>query len=357
MRKNILFIVLGFSLMLTSCEQRHSIPTVNGPESTDLIMNTAGYILYDNQPRGVEALTLPDLKKITVRDTNKDGGTIHSLSGPARNGYIAYIDNYMMKTRHLLKITSIQGGQEKIIFERYGDALWDHVIGEYLALSPEGKYVAFVGKIDYTQMNNPDVYLGTGPLEIWDINNKTKIQTDITAIDGQLSWFPNGEKIAYSKLVNKSDIPFKENELKGIEKNFVNWPQVPAVFIYNMVDKSDTFLHVGIDPVISTDGNSIIVSDYDNNFCLVNTETKESKPIDWPGRWGSVIAFTGVNSILYWGLPTTGTSPQWTENNSPLVGPKSMVSIKITDLLTGKFQTVIRYIDPRDEISFGQVQN
>jgi tetratricopeptide (TPR) repeat protein len=41
------------------------------------------------------------------------------------------------------------------------------------------------------------------------------------------------------------------------------------------------------------------------------------------------------------GLPTAGAKPKWTEHNSPLVGPKPMLSIKLTDLSNGAFQTVL----------------
>jgi hypothetical protein len=44
---------------------------------------------------------------------------------------------------------------------------------------------------------------------------------------------------------------------------------------------------------------------------------------------------------------------EYTKHNSPLSGPKEMLTIKIVDLETMKFQTLVPYIDPRKAVSFG----
>jgi hypothetical protein len=61
---------------------------------------------------------------------------------------------------------------------------------------------------------------------------------------------------------------------------------------------------------------------------------------------------------LCWCFPTTGTKLKQTENNSPLVGPKPMLSLKLVSLTSPReFQTVVPYVDARDDctISLGQV--
>jgi hypothetical protein len=57
--------------------------------------------------------------------------------------------------------------------------------------------------------------------------------------------------------------------------------------------------------------------------------------------------------VLYWAWPTEGTEISFTENNSPLAGPKQMRSLKLVDLEDGRFQTVVPSIDPRRSVSFG----
>jgi hypothetical protein len=61
--------------------------------------------------------------------------------------------------------------------------------------------------------------------------------------------------------------------------------------------------------------------------------------------------------VIYWGLPTAGTNIAYTKNNSPLSGPKEMLTIKIAEINTTKFQTIVPYIDPRKAVSFGFGKN
>jgi hypothetical protein len=73
------------------------------------------------------------------------------------------------------------------------------------------------------------------------------------------------------------------------------------------------------------------------------------------GLTGFPISFVDINKILAFSLPTKGGPAKWTKNNSPLVGTKPMIAIKIFDLKTGEFQTVLKSVDPRDKVSFGKI--
>jgi len=68
---------------------------------------------------------------------------------------------------------------------------------------------------------------------------------------------------------------------------------------------------------------------------------------------GRVIALLEDDLVLYWSLPTAGAPARFTKNNSPLVGPKPMPTIKLAEIRSQRFQTVLPYIDPRDRLSFG----
>src|SRR5580658_7202381 len=72
--------------------------TVPGPESKDLLKRTAGYIVHTPRSSLIEAVSLPELKVTVVRPLGPpneyDSPTIHSLSGPDREGHIAYIEDH-----------------------------------------------------------------------------------------------------------------------------------------------------------------------------------------------------------------------------------------------------------------------
>ena len=109
---------------------------------------------------------------------------------------------------------------------------------------------------------------------------------------------------------------------------------------------------------MSSDGKNILIEDispeeeYFRSY-LVNVETKVTTAVDWPGRARRVIAFVAPKRILYFGLTTTGQKAK-TIVDSPLWGRKVVPAIKIADLETGEFQTVIDELHPYSGISFGQ---
>lgn len=357
MKNKIQNIIFGLAAIVVGCTNPPPpLPTVNGPETAHLVSGTHGYIIYDEAVGGIKAMALPSRKEITIREANKGYDPVHSLSGPDNSGRIVYIENHMGATSswHALKIASINGGAHETIFTRPGDALWDDVVGDNIALSPVGGHVVFVGKMISEDVCKPDESLELGPLEIWDVDNKTKIDTNIIALNTGLSWFPDGEKLAYAKLVSRNDIPSNDPDASFLQ-SFGEWSKIPVVYIYDRKSGSDTFFHIGWHPIVSSDGKTVMVYDNNRKPALVDIDSKKVTSIDWHGRWGKVISFTGPNSILYMGLQTTGTAARLTKHNSPLVGPKHMLTIKIADLPTGAFQTVVDYIDSRIEISYGEV--
>lgn len=339
---------------------RQTLPTVDGPENLTLIRNTQGYIVYNVPVGGIKAISLPSMSELTIREADKGHEPVRSLSGPDENGCIVYIENHMGdKAYHLLKLTAIGGEKDEIIFSHRGDALWDDVIGNELALAPKGGHVAFVGKLTSAQMHEPEVLLETGPLEIWNIDQKTKKDAEITALDEGLSWFPDGRRLAYTKFVPKDDIQEEMSDCTVRNSFWNSWAAIPAIFVYDIGDRSNRYVHTGWHPTVSDDGKSVLVQGYNNEYCLVDLSTQKASAVDWPGRsktWGKVIALKGGRDIVYMGLLTTGKRPRWTEHNSPLSGPKPVHSIKIANLQTHAFQTVIDYIDPRSTVSYGQIK-
>ena len=107
---------------------------------------------------------------------------------------------------------------------------------------------------------------------------------------------------------------------------------------------------------MSTEGSPVVVSGFGDRADIIEMQAKDSKPMTWPGRWGPIIGFAGPNAILYWGLPTTGVAQQWASVGSPLVRRKHMLTIKIADLSSGEFQTVVEAIDSRHAASYGEVR-
>jgi hypothetical protein len=86
---------------------------------------------------------------------------------------------------------------------------------------------------------------------------------------------------------------------------------------------------------------------------MVEVESGRSEPVRLPGDAGGPIALTADGLVLYWGLPTDGSRPEFTRVYSSAVGPRPMKTFKVADLQSQRFETVLRSVDPRRDVSFG----
>jgi hypothetical protein len=266
-----------------------------------------------------------------------------------------------IEKRHNLKWIGITGGGEETIFSRSGDPIWDHVIGDDLALARSSGRVAFVSNLENVQMADPPALIRVGSLEIWDVERKTRLDTMVKAINVDtrppyraLSWFPDAKRIAFVDLIPKTETPLSDAGMPDVDADFRTWDKVPAVHVLDTDTGRKTLVRVGWSGVVSSDGKTILVHDFGQHWTVVDVATGESRRADWPGRvHGGVIAFLESKWVVYWGLPTSGTAIRYTRNNSPIVGKKVMLTVKVAEIDTERFQTIVRELDPRCAVGFG----
>src|SRR5207248_7557078 len=85
--------------------------------------------------------------------------------------------------------------------------------------------------------------------------------------------------------------------------------------------------------------------------------TPATLPLDFSGNWAQAPLWLIDNDLLlYVGKAPPDAPVKMTENNSPLVGPKPLMSLKLTELSTGRFQTIIPDFDTRTPVSFGATE-
>ena len=328
--------------------------TVPGPEQRDLALKLSGYVLMDQPVGGMVAVSLPRLEKTLVRAPGSGVGVVHSLSGPDEEGFIAYVENHASAGRHYLKSIRLDGRQDEMLFERPGDAVFERGVGTALALSPRGGRVALIGRLSRFQTNRPSFPLRIGPLELWELRSKSGVDTGIRALDRRMSWFPDATRLAYVELVPAEKAPaVSAPDADHFGAGFRGWEAVPVVRVLDVKTRARRTLHIGWDPVVSSDGESVLLRDGDNRWRLLDMQSGVSRPVAWPGDAGGAIALAPGNLVLYWGLPTHGSPPEFTRIYSESVGPRPMKTLKVAELETTRFQTVIGSIDPRREISIG----
>ena len=349
-------------LALACPRDPQEVAGVPGPESPELDARLAGYVVMDRPVGGLVAISLATSEERILRPQGQDSGTIHSVSGPDASGRVAFVENHMVAERHLLKTITLEGKDEQVVFEREGDALWSHngdEIGDHLALSPEGGLAAFVENLERIQMRKPSALLGRGQLAIWDVAAGAPVQVEVRALDFPLAWLPGGRKLAYADLVPREaglELLQSHAETDGtFGQEFAQWEAIPALFVYDLDTRTARAVHVGTRAAATPDGRALAVVGFEPAWRLCALEGQGCRGLLAPGNMGA-IAFVEPNLLLYRAPHTEGAELRWTEHNSPLVGPKPMRSLKVADIDTGQFRSVVPYVDPRTSISFGRVR-
>ena len=307
---------------------------------------------------GIEVIQLPELTQMTPRKPDAGLLPVHSLAGPDASGRIAFVENDMVKERHKLELLQADG-TTTVLFEGPGDALWGHVVGEHLAMNEQGTRIALVARAQGVQMREPDVYLMEGELEIWRVDERQRFQTrTIKACDDMLAWFPDGKQLLYTALISADEAREFSSAQVAAEDDFarstLRWERVPAVHVLDTETGQSNTLHVGERPIVSPDGQRVLLRDFEQHWRVLDLESGRSRPFQAPGAVApGAIAFVDADTVLYWAWPTEGSEIKFTKNNSPLVGKKAMRALKLVDLRDGRFQTAVPFVDPRRAVSFG----
>ena len=214
------YVAPNWYIWRNSKKPREPDPTIDGPEARDILGRITGYVVIARGTSEIVALSLPTMRETVVRPEPKEETdfypTIHAISGPDSEGRIAYIEDYFFvknkaDRKHALKTIRVDGTADTEIFSRPGDAMWARhgEIGKYLALAPSGGKVALLSAVKKKQM--PGALLGVGTIEIWDVARRKSLAVDAMALDQPMSWFPDGMRLAYVKLVpsNQSSKRFR----------------------------------------------------------------------------------------------------------------------------------------------------
>jgi hypothetical protein len=349
-------------------------PTVEGPESKDLAGRLSGCVIRTKAPGEIVALSLPTLRESIVRPAAPADAdfypTIHALSGPDKDGRIAYIEDHFCVAnekdqKHLLKTIKLDGKADTEIFSRRGSAMWAATpagggeIGSQLALAPSGGKVAFLSELSDRQM--PDALLYEGKIEIWDVARKIRLDLSPKAIDQPMSWMPDGRRLLYVRLIPRDELPNPATGLEHFGDYVKDWSAVPAVYVLDTKSGKSDFLQVGWLPVACSDGKTILVGGWKDRSELIwdqlHLEKGESKRVEWPGAANGAFAAPAEDLVLYWGLPTADAPIKYTKHHSPFIGPKLMLTVKVARIDSPEFQTVVPEIDPRSLVSFGSGSN
>src|SRR2546425_7963066 len=206
-------------------------------------------------------------------------------------------------------------------------------------------------------------------LEVWQADERRRLEFEAKAIDRSLAWLPDGRRLLFSALVGPDTVPQNliDDYSRATGSGVIPLVEMktPVVHRIELSGGKALPLCLGRRSIVSTDGKVMLVEGIGFEWMLYDFSNRGLRLIKLPGLYdkdrlgvyeGGAIALLGGDLAIYWGLPTTGSVQKTTKRNSPLVGAKKMPSIKAARLTTGEFQTIIPFMDPRHEVLFGEVK-
>ena len=301
-------------------------------ETPALRQRITGTLVTTEPVGGIVAIDLATLTSKSIRPTNAGRSAVHSLSEPDEEGRVMLVTGVVSaERRYTVHMTN--GDKEQTLFTGPGDPLWDNAIS-LVSLAPRGGNAAFVVQPPENDGKQFRPLL-RGPLRLWDSAAGRARDLGITAIGERPSWFPDGRRFAYAA----ETVP---TGASGSE------PPEQIVRILDISTGENTLLASGHLPLVSSDGRSVLVTRGRNfELVLIDVATHTEQKIARARGLGTPIALIDGRYLIYKGRPTPGAPTGVTTNNSPLVGSKAMMAVKLMDIQTGQFVTLVPLIDPR----------
>jgi hypothetical protein len=287
---------------------------------------------------------------------------IDSIGGPDKRGHIAFIESISQaggaeNDHYSLKIIDMDTRTEKTVFIRKG-TYWPHIdenYGDSFSMSDSGEVVSFISRLKSASVHHRTRFFEIGNLEIIRVENGEVIKTGVKAIDEGLSWSPRSDFIAYSELVPRADLSseIQVTFADGFGKQWKEWESIPVVSVFDVSNRKSKRIHIGLNPVLSKDRSSILLRDDEGHFRLLKRSNNQSFAVSIPGG-GESFSMIGNDLVLYRGLPTTGSKQHFRLTST--FGILPYWTLKIADVSTGKFLTIIPKLDSwRGKISYGEI--
>ena len=235
-----------------------------------------------------------------------------------------------------------------------------------LAVSPDGRRAAIVPEAEtvrgpgFTGRSRSGVRFRAtrkaGPLKIVDLRSGAIHDVGIDVVDEEpVSWSHDGRTLLVVRMEPVERLPARL-AASGVDDVGQAGQGVPAIESVDLETRETTMLAIGQQPLWSPDERTLLFQPADERVATMDLVDLVVRPAELPGmstRYEPIaIAFVAPRRVLYWALPTAGVDPAFTVNNSPLVGPKQMLSLKVADLDTGAFATVYPRLDPRARVGF-----
>jgi hypothetical protein len=286
--------------------------------------------------RAVVALDVASGRPRTLTARPPDA-PIWQLSAPDQRGAVALVTNAPRDGRYALR--RLVDGHARAVLEGVGDPLWDAPIGP-LALSDDGQWLLAVTQVTAEARFQP---LFVGQLRCWNTaTGKERLLhgEPILALGERPGWWPSRQAVVYA-----APGPLGRAAQTALTPSLQPDPQIRRL---DLSTGREEVLVPGHQPVVSSDGLSLLFRPLDRrDWAWWDVSGGTTRPLPRLHGLRAPLALVDSRYLLYTAEPSPGAPTGLTVNNSPLVGPKKMLSLKLADLSSGAYETLWDGIDPR----------
>lgn len=316
---------------------------------TPVTVGLEGAIHVDVPVGGIARLDLARAASglATLRPTGRQA--VIALGTPGHAGETAFLTAADGGGRRYA-VSILSAGAEKTLVEGDGDPLWDRPLAG-LALSPNASALAYVQQHQAGAKHTP---LHVGRLVVRSTQSGEVGLSDTLSANEWLAhalgqrpgWFPDGERLLFA-AAGPEGRALKPAVAPAAQPD-------PVICLLNRKSGDIEPVTRGHSPILSRDGKSALVARGKSfPWELVDLPSGKASRIEPIAGLVRPVGLLASRYVIYVGTSSAGAPEGYTLNNSPLVGPKRMLSLKVADLQTGAFQTLLDGVDPRRQFVVG----
>ena len=268
-------------------------------------------------------------------------GPVWQLSPPDPRGAVAILTPAAGERRYAVRL--LADGRQRTLLEGAGDALWDDPVGPPV-LSDDGRWLLAVAQSAPDTRFQP---LFVGPLRCWDTGDgrERRLRDEpVLALGERPTWTSDGREVVYA-----APGPVGRAAQPPLSPSMQPDPQIRRL---DLATGREEVLVPGHHPVMSSDGRSMLLRlPGKGGWAWWDIASASMRPMPPLAGLRVPLALVASRHLVYTGEPSQGAATGWSSHNSPLVGPKALLAVKVADLVTGAFETLLAAIDPREVVA------
>jgi hypothetical protein len=281
--------------------------------------------------------------------------TLHS-DGSFAIKLLVYVKTESPTTFHLVRVNT-QTKLEKFVTQWDARDRLEETYNKAHSVSPDGKRVALVRNAP--ALRGAQHFMKQGELVLYDLESNTWDSLQIDVLDAHpVQWLDNN-RIVFARALKREEVPASLLDASNSNDEFgdvyARAAFVPVVYLRDLRSNSERALHVGRIAIASPHARALIVQDDAQKMRRLTLlgDTLHAMPLATLPALAheGIVGFAGPSHVLYWAEPYAGRETQYTLSNSPLVGPKKLLSLRVANIENGEFITVVERVDPRAQPS------